>query len=180
METNAQSQAPSVSGETTQARSGAVETLLNDHVQIKALLDQLTQAQPAERIGCIEALKSILVLHNATEENLIYPALHAVAGENIEPRKLYWETAEADMLLFALDQLAKGLTEGDFAGKARKFATAVREHIESEEQSAFPHLRQKVEAGDLAHLDRAVAEFRGKLRFGAAGGGGIQTRTGTM
>jgi hemerythrin superfamily protein len=182
MDANVRTDNRTITGDTTERSGGAVETLLREHQEIKSLLDRLTSASREDASSCVEELKSILVVHNATEENLIYPALRAVANEHIEPRKLYFETAEADILLFQLDEIAKNIQQGDFTAKAEKFAGAVREHIDSEEKSAFPHLKEKTSASEMMHLDSASREFRntfqytGRTRTSAAG----TTQTGTL
>lgn len=156
-----------VSGDTASRPAGdVVDMLLQDHQQIRACLDELDRASTAQAAApIIERLKGILTIHNATEETNVYPALAKIAGEMIEPRKLYFETAEADMLLFELDNMAKGNIEGDFGAKCSKFTAALRKHMESEEQHAFPHLREKTTDKEFASLGPAVLEYRSKLRF---------------
>ena len=85
----------------------AVEILENDHEVIKELLDQLTSATNSKRADVLELLKGVLTIHNATEENLVYPAINKVAGSKLESQHLYHETAEADVLFFELDGLLK-------------------------------------------------------------------------
>src|ERR1700761_7394105 len=90
--------------------SDAVDILENDHQVIKGLLNQLVSASGAERKQVIEKLVGVLTIHNATEENLVYPALNKVAGSKLESQHLYHETMEADIALFELDSMLK---EGD-------------------------------------------------------------------
>ena len=158
---------PTVSGDVAGAPgAGVVDTLLRDHELIRACLDELDRTSSAQAATpLIERLKGILTVHNATEETIVYPALSKIAGEMIEPRKLYFETAEADMTFFELTNIAKGIMQGDFGATCSKFTAALREHMETEEQHAFPHLQKKSDAGELAALGPAVREFRSKLRF---------------
>ncbi len=69
----------------------------------------------------LELLKGVLTIHNATEENLVYPAINKVAGGKLESQHLYHETAEADVLFFELDGLLKEGDDEQFARKAVKF-----------------------------------------------------------
>jgi hemerythrin superfamily protein len=156
-----------VSGETAAKPTGSVvDILLRDHQQIRTYLDELDRTSNAQSaVPIIERLKGILTVHNATEETNVYPALAKLAGEMIEPRKLYFETGEADMLLFELDNLAKGNIEGDFGAQCSKFTAALRKHMETEEQHAFPHLQEKSDDKELASLGPAVREYRSKLHF---------------
>lgn len=144
----------------------AVEILINDHNVVKALLEQLANARDTERRkGVLEQLKAALTIHNATEENLLYPALAEVAGKKSEAQHLYHETAEADLLLFQLDTMLKEGDEAEFESTASKLREAVLEHIDDEEEKAFPQLREKAEPQQAKMLTDSVREFRDALRF---------------
>ena len=146
----------------------AVEILLNDHQVIKGLLSELTAAAGSRREAVLEQLKGVLTIHNATEENLVYPAINKVAGSKLEAQHLYHETAEADTLLFELDSMFKERDESDFGAKAEAFAQAVRHHIEEEEQKAFPRLRENADAMHAEMLTASVKTFRKSLHFEVA------------
>jgi hemerythrin superfamily protein len=145
--------------------SDAVEILLNDHRLIKRLLSELTQATGKQRQYVLDELRGTLTIHNATEENLVYPAINKVAGGKLEAQHLYHETAEADTLLFELDSMLKEGDESEFEMKARRFADAVRHHIDEEEHKAFPRLRQNVKKSDSELLADSVKEFRKSIHF---------------
>ena len=88
--------------------SDAVEILMNDHRLIEGLLERLTSAvDNAERKSALEELKAVLTIHNATEENLVYPAIERIARKRAEAQHLYHETAEADVVVFELDSMLK-------------------------------------------------------------------------
>lgn len=144
----------------------AIEILLHDHETIKGLLEHLIAAkQKSERKSVLEQLKAALTVHNATEENIVYPAINKVARKRAESEHLYHETAEADVVLFELDGLLKEGTDSDFAAKAKKFQGAVLEHIQNEETSAFPHLREKADAKEAKSLTASVRAFRKSIHF---------------
>ena len=147
----------------------AVEILMNDHQVIKTLLTELTSAMGPRREQVMEQLKGVLTIHNATEENLVYPAIDKVAGSKLEAQHLYHETAEADTLLFELDSMLKERDETDFGAKAEKFADAVRHHIQEEEQKAFPRLQENADARHTQILADSVRAFRKSLHFELAG-----------
>ncbi|MBV8724637.1 MAG: hemerythrin domain-containing protein, partial [Candidatus Eremiobacteraeota bacterium] len=102
----------------------AAEILRNDHNVIKSLLRDLTTASGAQRQRVMGQLKGVLTIHNATEENLVYPALNKVADSKMESDHLHHETAEADVLLFELDSMLKERDSSDFGAKAEKFQKA--------------------------------------------------------
>ncbi|HEV3154450.1 MAG TPA: hemerythrin domain-containing protein [Candidatus Baltobacteraceae bacterium] len=147
----------------------AIEILVNDHETIKSLLSQLTQASDGTRKGMLEQLKAVLTIHNATEENLVYPALREVAGKKAESLKLYNETAEADSMLFQLDTMLKEGDVSKFGKVAEQLQAAILEHIDDEENKAFPHLEKGAEPQQAQMLTQSVREFRSALRFEPAG-----------
>lgn len=149
--------------------SDAVEILLNDHQVIKGLLTNLVQSKQTQvRQETLEQLKAALTIHNATEENLVYPALQVVAGEKSESKHLYEETAAADVLIFELDTLLKKGDDAGFSEKAEMLRDAVLEHIDDEEKKAFPDLRKQSDPQQSAMLTESVREFRSSLRYEAA------------
>ncbi len=143
----------------------AAEILKNDHDVIKSLLRELTTGSGSQRRQVMEQLKGVLTIHNATEENLVYPALNKVAGSKAESEHLYHETAEADVLLFELDSMLKQSDSADFALKADKFQKAVLQHIEEEEQKALPRLRENSDPEQVETLTDSVRAFRKSLHF---------------
>lgn len=154
------------------------EILENDHETIKGLFNSLTHATTREqRMHVLEQLKGALTIHNAMEENLVYPALDKVAGHMLETQKLYHETASADIMLFEIDTMLKEGDDTKFAEKAEKLQKAVFKHIEGEEQSALPHLQKGAETAESQMLLQSVREFRSAMRFTPAmpGTGRIET-----
>ncbi|MGA7356197.1 MAG: hemerythrin domain-containing protein [Candidatus Cybelea sp.] len=143
----------------------AVEILKNDHQVIKSLLDELTSTQGSRRKEVLEQLKGVLTIHNATEENLVYPAIDKVGGSKTESQHLYHETAEADVLVFELDSLLKERDGAEFTLKAKKFHKAVLAHIDEEENKAFPRLQENADPEDTENLTRSVKAFRKSLHF---------------
>ena len=155
----------------------AIEILTNDHQTIKSLLSSLTQGTGMSgRQETLGRLKAALTIHNATEENLFYPALQVVAGKKSESQKLYHETADADVLVFQLDTMLKEGDDSGFTKTAEKLQAAVLEHIEDEEQKAFKDLREKAEPQQAQMLTQSVREFRSKLHVG---GGSTRMRSET-
>jgi hemerythrin-like domain-containing protein len=118
--------------------------------------------------GIIEKLVGALTIHNATEQNLVYPAINNVAGSKLESQRLYHETAEADAALFELDSMLNEGDEREFATQATKFQGAVFHHIEEEEQKVFPHLRQNADAKHSEIIADSVRHLRSSIHFDTA------------
>jgi hemerythrin superfamily protein len=143
----------------------ATEILINDHQVIKSLLSDLMQAADMQRRKqTMEQLKAALTIHNATEENLVYPALREIGRKKWESQRLYHETAEADVLLFTLDTMLKKGEDAHFQRTAEMLRDAVHEHIEDEEQSAFPHLQERADPQQSQMLTQSLREFRSMMR----------------
>ncbi len=157
------------------------EILENDHEIIKNLLRRLTNAGARqERMQVLEQLKAALTIHNAMEENLVYPALDKVAGHKFETLKLYNETASADMLVFEIDTMLKEGDDGKFGEKAEKLSAAVSKHIEAEEHSAMPHLEKGADSQESQLLLQSVRDFRGAIRFTPGAPAGARSETGEI
>ena len=154
----------------------AIEILTNDHDAIKDYLQQLCDAKDqSQRRQVLNQLKGLFTIHNATEENVIYPALREIAGKKTEAQHLVNETAEADFLVFQLDTM---LNEGDtekFTATAEKLQSAVLEHIDDEERKAFPLLEDEGSSEKYDMVTRSVQELRAALRFNATSSKKTQT-----
>jgi hemerythrin superfamily protein len=148
----------------------ATEILINDHEVIKRLLSELTQSAAGEGMKMtLEQLKGALTIHNATEENIVYPAIRQVARKKWEAQRLYHETAEADVLVFQLDTMMKEGNYADFPRVAEKLRDAVLEHIEDEEQKAFPRLQESAEPMQAQMLTESVRQFRSMMHVSVPG-----------
>lgn len=167
VQTNSNEQMMSPTGELLARGSTAIEILVNDHQIIKSLLNQLVSTANGSRRDTFDRLKSALTVHNATEENLVYPALAIAAGEKSESQHLFHETAEADTLVFELDMMLKESDDARFAAGAGKLQKAVLEHIDAEENTAFPHLQKHADAAQGQQLTDDVRDFRKAIRFRA-------------
>ena len=157
----------------------AVEILVNDHEFVKGLLEQLSNAlEKPRRKALIEQLKAALIVHNATEENIVYPAIAKIGGKVLESQRLYHETAAADVLMFELDTMLKEGDDALFESKASMLREAILEHIGVEEDSAFPHLREKATPEQAKLLTESVREFRAALEYRHAGSGVARQQAG--
>ncbi len=136
----------------------AIEVLINDHKRIKELLSKLTDGPQAQRTETLELLKETLTVHNATEENLVYPAIREVAGRKMHANELYHETAEADVMLWQLSMMSP--QDSTFASTASKTRDAIEKHISSEEETEFPKLRDAADPAKQSRLTSEVRKFR--------------------
>lgn len=145
----------------------AVDILVNDHRTIKNLLSRLVDSRSREdRMQCLKELQGVLTVHNATEENLVYPALNKIGKKMFESLHLYYETATADITAFEIDTMLKeGGDDEKLQAKIEKFRDAVLDHIDDEESKAFPHLQEAADGTETQQLNQAVQTFRGSISF---------------
>jgi hemerythrin superfamily protein len=137
------------------------EILVRDHEVVKNLLVEL--ALPGDlrmRRTMLNRLKVALAVHNATEEIVLYPALKVLAGQKDRADKLYRETAEADVLVFDIDNLRDDADATAFDEKTAKLRDAVVAHIDDEESSVFPAIVEAIGEDGCKRLTQAVREFR--------------------
>jgi hemerythrin superfamily protein len=146
--------------------SNTIDILKHDHQVIARLLTALTQATTLDdRKDALTYLKAALVVHNATEENLVYPALQTIAGKKAESQHLYHDTSKADVLIFELDTMLQKDADSEFEAKAKELQTAVAGHISDEETSAFPDLQEHAGTIELEMLTSSVREFRSSFGY---------------
>jgi hemerythrin superfamily protein len=114
--------------------------LEQDHQQIRSLLQQIQSTQDAaQREPLFHQLGSLLTIHNAVEENLVYPALQDISKRPQDAAQLYRQQDDSKVLFFALDALPKNSPE--FNTQFVAFRNAVLAHIEQEERTDFPIVR---------------------------------------
>jgi len=150
-------------GELPAVGDDAIEILENDHRAVKPLLTGLVEGSATQRLSVLEQLKAALTIHNATEENFVYPAIRDLANRPLHAGRLYGEQDEAKMALWELSQLEAD--DPDFDEKAIKLREAILAHVDNEERSEFPRLRESLDPLDLEKLTADVLAFRASLRF---------------
>ena len=143
----------------------AIEILLNDHKVVKSLFDQLASAASSDRASVLEQLKALLTVHNATEENLVYPAIRFIAARPRDAETLYHQQDAAEAGLWCIDATIKGLVEGDDVDdQIQTLQKAVLAHVRKEEETEFPHLRKALQGNALEQLTDDVRTFRSNFR----------------
>ncbi len=135
----------------------ALSILINDHVAVKEMLIALNEAAPGQREPLLKRLKLLLTVHNATEENLVYPAIRLLSRHPEESATLYQQTASADVIVWMLSNLDPA--DPAFETNAADLRDAVLEHVRLEEEQEFPALREAAVA-EMAKLTADVREFR--------------------
>ena len=136
--------------------------LKHDHQVIRTYLQELNGTTAADSTAHFEGLKRLLSLHNAIEENLVYPALAKLAGDREQAMELFHETAEADILLDALSRAATDENGRTFGESLRQLTAGIEAHIQEEETTAFP-LLESAPAAELHLLSQKIQSFKATL-----------------
>src|SRR5579871_4312208 len=115
-------QQTTLAGSTVAQTGDAIDLLIAEHRQIEGLLNALPEAAPGARMQLLDELKKIVVPHNATEENVIYPAIHEIAARPMHAGRLYHQQDEAAVLVWELSNLED---DREWVAKATKLRDAV-------------------------------------------------------
>jgi len=143
----------------------AIDILLEDHRQIEALMNQIAQTSasyPTQRAQLLQQLADLLTVHNATEENLIYPAIRNIANLPSDATTLYQQQDQAKVFVFELDQLSK--SDPDWGSRFSTLQNAVLAHVAQEENTDFPSLRRAA-GPQLVELTTKVLQLRSHWRL---------------
>jgi hemerythrin superfamily protein len=131
-----------------------VVLLKKQHREAEALLKELAAGKPgARRRSQVSKLEKALALHMQLEEELVYPLVAKIIGDE--------EAQEAEIEHgLARDGLAKmvELTDEPGFGAAVAMLTAgIKHHVNEEEHELFPDLKRKLGRDELRELGDAVA-----------------------
>jgi len=143
---------------TTATGGDAIAILMSDHEAIKGLFDQLLGGDATSRAHILQQLKPLLVVHNATEENLIYPAIHEASQRPRHANGLYRQQDEAQVAFWKLLMLDPGNAE--FLRESADLRDALIAHVREEEEHEFIHLREALAPQAMQRLTADVLSFR--------------------
>lgn len=132
-----------------------VDVLLDQHGQIRQLLQEVEQAPDAEaRRGPFEALVRLLAVHEAAEEQVLHPVarLRLPDGDAVADARIQ-EEEESKRLLQELERM--GPEHEDFPAQFARVRDLVLEHAQNEEREEFPGVREHYSPEDRVTLGRA-------------------------
>jgi hypothetical protein len=144
-----------------QPQGDAISILMSEHHAVKERFQQMLQADGARRGEILEEIKQMLAVHNASEENVIYPAVHSMAQRPMHARTLYHEQDDAEIALWDLASLEPG--DPEFVRKGSDLLDALLAHVKREEETEFRHLREDLAPDALAELTAEFHTFRAAL-----------------
>jgi Hemerythrin HHE cation binding domain len=131
-----------------------------DHRQVEELLDRIQKADGSGRSPLVGELRTALEAHMQLEEEVVYPAMKPVTGQE-EVAEAQTEHELARSALAAMLKLAPD--EPGFGAALETTKAAIAHHVQDEESGVFPTLRRDGE-GVLA--DMATPFMRRRLELG--------------
>lgn len=134
-----------------------VDVIMQDHREVERLFEEL-RSQPEKRPGTVPVLVTLLTAHSRAEEAEVYPAAREEAQAADTVAHSQQEHAQADALLRELGQTDP--ESADFEAVLERLVEAVTHHVEEEESSVLPALRDGVDEGRRAELAEAFLASR--------------------
>ncbi|WP_367129669.1 hemerythrin domain-containing protein [Saccharothrix sp. HUAS TT1] len=136
-----------------------VDLIMQDHREVERLFTELKD-HPEKRPLLVPVLISVLVAHSRAEEAEVYPVAKDEAGETEEVEHSQEEHAEAEQLLIKL--AGTDPTSPSFEDVLEELVESVTHHVEEEESSVLPGMRQRLDERRREELGRAFAESRAR------------------
>lgn len=136
--------------------SDVVDLILQDHRELDKMFETLLD-EPDKRAGLVPVMITLLTAHSRAEESEVYPAAREAGGrEDVEHSQK--EHLEADQLAAKLAETDPASDE--FPEALKKLVDAVKHHVEEEEKTVLPGMRQRMGAAELERLGQAFLSSR--------------------
>jgi len=135
-----------------------------DHRRFEELLEQgiaTTERGTKRRSELLETLTASLKVHEAIEEQILYPALKPYAESHDIVLEGYQEHHVADLLVRELRRLAKD--DERWGAKFKVLEESLAHHIEEEERKMFPIARAVLTNEDLSALGMRMKALKADL-----------------
>lgn len=134
---------PSTSATTTDA----IQMLTKDHRSVDALFkqfDKLAEGPSQQKNELVQQICEMLEVHATIEEEIFYPIVREVLGDQKKPDDLLNEAeVEHEHIKMLVEQL-KGIAQGDelFDARVTVLKEYVKHHVQEEEGELFPKVKK--------------------------------------
>jgi hypothetical protein len=142
----------------------ALKLLKDDHDKVKKLLeegDSTTERAVKTRAELFAKIKSELQVHEAIEEEVLYPALKEHAATKEIALEAYEEHHVVDVIVGELE--ATPVDDEAWAAKFTVMKENLEHHIEEEEDEMFKQARKVMDASELDELGARMAARKQEL-----------------
>lgn len=140
-----------------------VDLILQDHREFERLFTVL-RSEPEKRATVTPVLTTLLFAHGRAEESAVYPAAIEEAGEADEVEHSQEEHIEADRLMEELT--GKDPDSAEFAEILEKVIESVSHHLEEEEETVLPGMRERLSDARRQELGAEFLRVRNELLGG--------------
>ncbi|MGO3987260.1 hemerythrin domain-containing protein [Pseudomonas sp. SAS7] len=146
----------------------AIDLLIQDHKQVKKLLEELsatTERAVKRRAELLQKIEQELQIHTALEEEILYPAIKEAGGK--EEAKMYYEAKEEHRTVDSLvipDLFHTETGTVEFAGRAKVMKELLEHHIEEEEGELFPTAKKLLSKEILEELGQTMETQKKMLK----------------
>ncbi|NED96556.1 hemerythrin domain-containing protein [Phytoactinopolyspora alkaliphila] len=118
-----------------------VDLIEQDHREVERIFETMKE-QPRQRRLLLPIVTSLLVAHSRAEEAEVYPVARDEAGETDEVAHSQEEHREAEELLARLAQTDPDAP--DFESVLQEVVDSVTHHVEEEESTVLPGMRERL------------------------------------
>lgn len=125
-----------------------VDLIVQDHRELQRMFEEL-RTDPSKRKALAPVMSTLLFAHSRAEESEVYPQVREAGGKDDV------EHSQEEHLV--ADQLAERLTgldpdDAEFGTVLEKLIEAVTHHLEEEEETVLPHMRERMSSEELSDL----------------------------
>lgn len=147
----------------------AVDILTKDHREVDALIATLEQAVNSSSSATnyrntFEQLVNALSIHMQAEEQIFYPAMRNVDGEEELVEEAYDEHNEVKGLLLQMNSLDPTSTE--FQENLKQVKTGIQHHVSEEEGEMFPDAKEKLGDERLREIGEQIMTLKSQGNTG--------------
>jgi hemerythrin superfamily protein len=147
----------------------AVDILTKDHREVDALIATLEQAGDSTSSATnyqstFEQLVSALSVHMQAEEQIFYPAMRNVEGEEELVVEAYDEHNEVKGLLLQMKSLEPSSTE--FQENLKLVKAGIQHHVSEEEGEMFPDAKEKLGEERLREIGDQIMTLKSQGNTG--------------
>lgn len=134
-----------------------VDLIMQDHREVERLFEELKSGKE-KRPLLTPVLTALLVAHSRAEEAEVYPVAKQEAGETDEVAHSQEEHAQAEQLLVELAEADP--MSSRYEEVLDKLVEAVTHHVQEEESTVLPGMRQRLKQDRLEQLGQAFVDSR--------------------
>jgi hemerythrin superfamily protein len=125
-----------------------VDLIISDHRELQRMFDVLRD-EPDKRATLAPVMSTLLFAHSRAEESEVYPEARGAGGEE--------DVEHSQKEHLVADQLAERLTgldpeSAEFGDVLQELVHAVTHHLEEEEETVLPHMRERMDGDRLQEL----------------------------